>query len=123
MNIYVAHSSAFNYKEGLYKPIAQSNLAHQHHFILPHQAEGLNSRKVICNDTQLFIAEVSFPSTGLGIEIGYALTHNVPVICLYKQGTTPTNALHFINHQLIEYSDSKDFINQLEIIVNKSKEQ
>lgn len=32
------------------------------------------------------IAEVSVPSHGVGYEIGYALTHHKPVLCLYENG-------------------------------------
>jgi len=42
-----------------------------HEIILPHDKRNLISKDIIkkCN---LFIAEVSFPSTGLGIELGWA---------------------------------------------------
>ena len=32
------------------------------------------------------IAEISVPSTSLGIQIEYAITNKIPVLCLYKKG-------------------------------------
>lgn len=38
-------------------------------------------------NADLLIAEVSTPSHGVGYEVGYALQHRKPVLCIYKQGT------------------------------------
>jgi nucleoside 2-deoxyribosyltransferase len=37
-------------------------------------------------ESDILIAEVSTPSHGVGYEIGFALAHSIPVICLYKVG-------------------------------------
>ena len=36
-------------------------------------------------ESDLLIAEVSTPSHGVGYEIGYALSHHKPVLCLHNQ--------------------------------------
>ena len=36
----------------------------------------------------LLIAEISTPSHGVGYEVGYALHHQKPVLCLYQEGKT-----------------------------------
>ena len=37
-------------------------------------------------ESDILIAEVSTPSHGVGYEIGFALMHSIPVICLYQEG-------------------------------------
>ncbi|MCW5888035.1 MAG: nucleoside 2-deoxyribosyltransferase [Anaerolineales bacterium] len=38
------------------------------------------------DDSDALIAEVSTPSHGVGYEIGYALEHQKPVLCIFRQG-------------------------------------
>ncbi|MCW5874917.1 MAG: nucleoside 2-deoxyribosyltransferase [Anaerolineales bacterium] len=38
------------------------------------------------DDSDTLIAEVSTPSHGVGYEIGYALEHQKPVLCIFRQG-------------------------------------
>jgi hypothetical protein len=35
-------------------------------------------------ESDLLIAEITTPSHGVGYEIGFALNHDIPVICLYQ---------------------------------------
>ncbi len=37
-------------------------------------------------DSDCVIAEITVPSTSLGIQIEYALNNKIPVLCLYKKG-------------------------------------
>ena len=39
-------------------------------------------------ESDLFIAEVSSPSLGVGYEIGLAEQYNIPILCLYKEKST-----------------------------------
>lgn len=38
-------------------------------------------------DADLLIAEVTTPSHGVGYEVGFALHHQKPVLCIFLQGT------------------------------------
>jgi nucleoside 2-deoxyribosyltransferase len=38
--------------------------------------------------SDVLIAEISTPSHGVGYEVGYALRHQIPVLCLYRRGKT-----------------------------------
>ena len=38
--------------------------------------------------SDVLIAEISTPSHGVGYEVGYALHHMIPVLCLYQRGKT-----------------------------------
>ncbi len=63
------------------------------------------------------IAEVSYPSTGQGIEIGWANASNVPIICIYRSGMGPSGALRFISNQIVEYSSPDDMVAKLRSII------
>ena len=115
MKIYVGHSSEFNYTEELYKPLRESQLNLKHEIILPHEdsSEPFNSKKFLqtCN---LMIAEVSFPSTGLGIELGWADFFNVPIMFIYKKDSKISSSLKVISKEFIEYNSKEELINKLE---------
>jgi len=49
----------------------------------------------------LFIAEVSYRATGLGIELGWASDDNIPIYCFYKKGTIPNSS--FKRHYRIRF--------------------
>ncbi|RYF28728.1 MAG: hypothetical protein EOO17_04300 [Chloroflexi bacterium] len=61
----------------------------------------------------MIIAEVSLPSTGQGVELGWADMYKIPIICIYKSGSKPSSALRFVSSKSIEYSDEKDMIEKL----------
>ena len=84
MKIYIGHSREYNYLEDLYTPIKTSLLFNNHEIILPHDKRNLISKDIIkkCN---LFIAEVSFPSTGLGIELGWANFLILPFVAFIEK--------------------------------------
>ncbi len=51
----------------------------------------LPSEKIYCRDIEwlqrsnFLVAEVSSPSLGVGLEIGYAIKDNIPVLCLFRE--------------------------------------
>ena len=105
MKIYVGHASSFDYKTELYKPLKELNLEGVE-FILPHEhttepRNSLEQMKLI----DLMLAEVSYPSTGLGIEIGWANALGKPVVGIHKTGTIPSPALVEVCREMVEYSD------------------
>lgn len=61
-------------------------------------------------DTDVIIAEVSFPSTGLGIEIGWADTFKKPIICISKQDAKASSSLRAVSQVFIEYSTPEELI-------------
>lgn len=113
MNIYVVHSSAFDFQNELYIPIRSSELNNLHQFVLPHEdGQTVNSNKFI-EDADLILAEVSYPSTGEGIEIGWANAKGKKIVCIYKTGSKYSSSLKFISETFIEYSNNDDLINKL----------
>jgi len=61
----------------------------------------------------IIIAEVSYASTGQGIELGWAYIFNVPIICVYKEGCQYSRSLNKLTDKFIVYKNSNDLINKL----------
>ena len=114
MKIYLTHPTNFDFKKDLYQPLRQSELNANYEIVLPHEdgAAQFNSKEQM-SDFDLVVAEVSFPSTGQGIELGWADMAGVPIICMYKKGQKYSYALKTISEMFIEYTDSEDFIRKL----------
>lgn len=119
MKIFVPHSSNFNFKEELYLPIRNSELNKKHKFILPQEKGKEQITKDVIKSCDLVLAEVSYPSTGQGIELGWATMFNIPIICIYKKGSKYSSSLNFITDRFISYKDSQDLICQLSKVLNK----
>lgn len=110
MKVYFGHSSDIDYKE-LYKIIRESNTKHE--IILPHEhSKEPFSSKDFLKGCDLFIAEVSKPSTGLGMELAWAKDMDVPVIFMLKKGSKHSDCLKLISDKFVEYEN--DFIEKLE---------
>ena len=57
------------------------------------------------NKIKIILAEVSFPSTGQGIELGWASFFNVPIVCLYKKTSRPSTSLKRVSDIFLEYDN------------------
>lgn len=125
MNIYVSHSRHFmDYQKELYEPLENSELAKKHTFVLPHKASGMpfNSKEKMQDGSfDVILAEVSYPATGQGIELGWADFCNLPIICAYKSGAKVGGSLKALTDKFIEYNDSSELIDKLEKIINELK--
>lgn len=114
MKIYVTHASTFDYQTELYKPLRDSNLHIEHQLILPHEnSNELFSTKDFISQQELIIAEVSYPSTGQGIELGWADIYKIPIVCIYKSGSQPSSGLKMITEFFIEYGSRTDMVQKL----------
>lgn len=73
MNIIVGHARSYDFEKGLYQPLLASDLARKHTFLLPHKdgAPGHNTKALLA-DADIFLAEISHPATGLGMELAWA---------------------------------------------------
>ncbi len=116
MKIYVAHSSGFDFQKELYSSIKNSAAAQEHTFIFPHEnsSEPFNSKDLFENECDLVLAEVSYPSTGLGIELGWAEMLGIPVVCIYKTGSKISNALTKVSKTFLEYGDEQELQKAIE---------
>lgn len=117
MIIYVSHSRDFDYQSNLYLPLRSSPLNHSHLIILPHEKnrDQYNSRELFMNKKcDLVLAEISHPSTGQGIELGWANLLNIPIYCIYKKGQDVSGSALSIAKKSIEYVDVNDMIEKLQ---------
>lgn len=112
MNIYVGHSSSLNYKDNLYRPLRDSDLNEEHTVILPHEdsEELFNSKDYLKNECDVFVAEVSEASTGLGIELGWAELFEVPIVCVHMEGSEPSSSLSKVTDSMESYQDSEELV-------------
>ncbi len=98
MKIYVTHSTGFNFKQELYLPLRKSPLNTQHAISLPHEGNSMTNSKELIKQTDLVVAEVSYPSTGQGIELGWADSFRVPIICISQEGKKVSGSLQVITN-------------------------
>ena len=114
MLIYLTHSTGYDFKRKLYTPLINSNLFHEHNIILPHDQNDvpINSKETL-KIADLILAEVSYPSTGQGIELGWAEVFKKPVIAFYQQEQQYSKSLDIIVDKIFSYYDSNDLIKKI----------
>ena len=115
MKIYVAHSRAFDFSQELYEPIKNSLIAKDHEFIFPHdgRSEPFSSKEFFQTGCDLILAEVSYPSTGLGIELGWGDMLKVPIVCLYQKDAQVSGSLKSVTDKFFEYSSADELVAQV----------
>lgn len=116
MTIYLAHSTKYDFQTELYEPIRQSSAYKANTIIFPHESTPVDSKQTII-DCDLVIAEVSYLSTGLGIELGWADSLKKPIICIHKTDYPPSRALRFICDQFFSYADATDLTKLLDRLI------
>ncbi len=123
MKIYVAHSKDFDYKNELYAPIRGDERLKEHQIFLPHEeSDSSSNTRDFYRDIDLMIAECSYPSTGLGIELGWAFDDNIPIFAIHKQGTKVSGSVYAVTQNIAEYMDSDDMLEMIEntVLQNES---
>lgn len=122
--VYITHSTAFNYRQELYQPIRQCEFLQQYEFILPHEfdEQSFNSKDAI-NNCNLVLAEVSYPSTGQGIELGWANMLQKPVVCIYQEGKQFSSSLRIITEVFAPYTTREEMLRVVEKLLEKLKNE
>jgi hypothetical protein len=113
MKIFVSHSREFDFADELYKPLQQAIFFKNHELILPHATNEFLDTKKLIQQSDLILAEVSFPSTGQGIELGWANDSNLPIICFYKNTRLPSKSLSSVTTIILSYANTENLIKQL----------
>ena len=122
MKIIVTHASSFDYEKELYAPLKKAVEGTGHELIFPHVwHEQSKSTKEFLRDAGLVIGEVSYPSTGQGIEFGWADMLNVPILFLRRQGAKSSSALRYLQGEYIDYSDETDLITKTRALLSSRK--
>lgn len=113
MKLFVAHSSSYDFQSELYLPLRSSKLNDEHEIVLP-QEKGYEVITVdIIKNSDAVIAEVSYPSTGSGIELGWAYLFKKPIICIYKEGMKYSSSLTKITNIFISYNSPEQMIDKI----------
>lgn len=120
MKIYVGHSTKYDYKNEIYKPLLDSILSKKVEFILPHNTDKTFNSKEVIENSNLFIAEISEPSLGLGIEIGRAEMKGKKILCMCNDKDKVPSSLKHVNVDVITYSDKNDMIKKIEEYLYKN---
>lgn len=99
----------------MYAPLKTSSLSEKHNITLPHEdsEKPFNSQKYI-KECDLMIAEVSLPSTGLGIEMGWAHTHGVPIVAIHKVDNKVGRSISVVTDNIISYTSPENMLQELE---------
>lgn len=114
MKIYVGHSKKMDYEEKLYNVIRSSKELGSFSFLLPHEKDANSyQEREFYKTLDLFIAEVSYPATGLGIELGWAYDDGVPIYYIYQEGKKLGNSLKCLSKRFYSYSDDDSLVRTL----------
>lgn len=116
MKIYFAHPNTVDYRNELYRPLLASALAGQHELIFPHLnfETPFDSKDLLTGKgCDLMVAEVSMPALGVGIELGWADSSGIPIVCIHKAGTRIGSSLKVVTGEFIEYTGTDDLISKL----------
>ena len=119
MKIYVAHSRDFDYQDELYVPLKNSEIFKQHEFILPHDDNNYKHERDIYKSIDLVIAEVSYPSTGLGIELGFLYDDNKKIYCIHNDNVNISGSINAITKNIYEYENEENMLNIINDIINR----
>lgn len=115
MKIIVTHASSFDYEKELYKPLKKAVEGTGHELIFPHVwHEQKKSTKEFLKDAGLVVGEVSHPSTGQGIEFGWADMMGIPILFLRKSGAKSSSSLKYLKGELTDYIDEQDLIQKVQ---------
>jgi len=119
MKIFVAHSSGFDFRTKLYKPLRDSSLNSVHEILLPQEGEVEEITRDMIRGCDALIAEVSMPSLGAGIEMGWADAFQHPVIAVYEKGSNPSFSIDNVVTDRIEYEGPEDLIQKIGAALQK----
>lgn len=105
MRIYVSHARVGDYQGELYAPLRASRGLGEHELILPHEdpAKHVDALALIPH-CDLVLAEVSHPSTGQGIELGWATAKGVRSIAIAWEGATVSASLRAVAPAVLRYA-------------------
>lgn len=110
MKIFVAHASNFAFKEKLYAPIRASELNSKHEFCLPQETDEDWVTLDFMRTCDALVVDVSIPSTGAGIEMGWANALGIPILGIYEKGSRPSASAEYTTRMYREYANSEKML-------------
>lgn len=104
MNIYISHSTGFDYKNELYGPLKE--LITKHELVFPHERNDTpfpTKELFLSGNVDVVIAEISYPSTGQGLELGWADMMKIPIICIVKKDQNYSESIKILSTKIVDY--------------------
>lgn len=117
MKIYFSHPKNIDYKP-IYELLDSLK---EYEFILPYRdnEKPLDSSSLIKGkNCDMIFAEVTLPSTGQGVELGWANQLNLPIICFHKKDNISSRSLKFIAKEIFEYDNLEDLSIKIKKVLN-----
>ncbi|MFB6216879.1 MAG: hypothetical protein ABEJ72_07940 [Candidatus Aenigmatarchaeota archaeon] len=71
------------------------------------------------SECDLVVADVSRPSTGLGIELGWADFFQVPILLIAEEGAEPSRSLEAVGDEIRFYEDGADMVKIVSLKIEK----
>ena len=121
--IYFGHSrdGQFDLQEELYSPL-QAGLM-QYEVIFPHDKWSDIYPEILFPTCSLMIAEISYESTELGIELALASSANIPVLCLHKTSCLPSSFVTKEFFNVISYEGKADMVEKVLHWIEENKKK
>ncbi len=115
MAYYAAHSREFDFQNEWYAPLRRVGEELGVTFVFPHEiTDAATNTKERMTAYNAIVAEVSYPSTGLGIELGWAETLGLPIYLVCRESAfISRSVLSLTGHTLITYTDQNDLVAKL----------
>jgi hypothetical protein len=120
MNIYISHSTHYDFKRKLYKPIKESGITQEFDVIFPHEdsEEIFDIRGALeRGEIDLIIADITYPSTGQGIELAWAHSYGVPIECIFLVDSYVSPTLQLLTNKQFDYETEEDMIDMIKVIL------
>lgn len=118
--VYIGHSREFDYEHELYAPLRTAKGLPQADLILPYESNSrANNTRDFYRELDLFIAEVSYPSTGLGIELAWAYDADVTIVCLARANARVSKSLYVLTDEIIRYQDETEMVKIIQQVINQ----
>lgn len=123
MKIYIAHSKDIPYQTELYQPIRDNKSLEVDEIILPHETNAHRSNtREFYQTIDCFIAECTMPSTGLGIELGWAYDNHKRIYAIHKSGSEISSSIKSVTSKIYSYSSKEEMIQLIQKIIREVKE-
>jgi hypothetical protein len=119
LRIVVTHSSDLCWKKEFYNLLRMFR-SDECEIFLP-QDDGVKEKitKEMIKNCDFVIAEVSFPSTGQGIELGWADVFSKKIYCFNFARSTPSSALRAVAEEFVPYNGMEDLGKHLSAIIRQ----
>lgn len=113
MKIQLWHARDSDFHNDFYIPLKNSSFFSEHEWIFPHDGTAMYNSRESLKTVDIFIAEVSYPATGLGIEIGFTSLYGKRILCISKKWSKISASLRCLTDDFLEYENNEDMVEKI----------